>query len=277
MNKVIILFITVIALSSCRKKNIVLENNISFDQEINISYGNDPEQKMDLYTPSSRNKDNTVFIIIHGGGWRAGKKSDLTFFVLSMMKQFPTNVFANIEYRLASEARYGIPSQTQDIQKAIGFLSAQLPKDSRYVLLGNSAGGHLSMLYAYKFDKDKKVKAVVNIVGPSDLSDPNFKTYSDYRFVENRLVDPSSIPAGLSKTDFASPTQWLSQDSPPTISFYGNNDQVIPLSQKRILDSALNKNKVYHRSYEFSGGHLDWNNEKNAPFVINSIYEFLKH
>jgi hypothetical protein len=31
------------------------------------------------------------------------------------------------------------------------------------------------MLYAYHFDADENVKAVINIVGPADLSDKSFK------------------------------------------------------------------------------------------------------
>lgn len=151
----------------------------------------------------------------------------------------------------------------------------------QFILLGNSAGAHLSMLYGYNtlFDVKHrtKIKAIVNIVGPADLSDPNFKNYSDYAFVEKHMIDLSkSTPTDITNQDIPNPVYWINKNSPPTISFYGINDNVIPLSQKKILDSVLNKNQVFSRSYEFSGGHLDWNNEKNAPFVINSISEFLK-
>lgn len=192
------------------------------------------------------------------------------------MEKFPKSVFANINYRLASENRFGIPNQTDDINRVILFLEKTLKYKPNIILLGNSAGGHLSMLYSYKSDGKANIKAVVNIVGPADLSDPSFKNYYDYSFVENHLVDPTLLSKGISMENFASPVYWINKTYPPTISFYGNNDQVIPLSQKKILDSVLNKNQVFNQSYEFSGGHLDWNNEKNAPFVINSISEFLK-
>lgn len=132
------------------------------------------------------------------------------------------------------------------------------------------------MLYSYKSDGKANIKAVVNIVGPADLSDPSFKNYYDYSFVENHLVDPTLLSKGISMENFASPVYWINKTSPPTISFYGNNDTVIPLSQKNILDSTLNKNGIFNQSFEFTGGHLDWVNERNAPFVINSISEFLK-
>jgi acetyl esterase/lipase len=269
-------FLCLIVLFGCKEKTITISKDITFDQQMDISYGEDSEQKMDLYIPKNRDSVKTIFIIIHGGGWKAGKKSNLTYFTLSMMKRFPQSAFANIDYRLATETRFGLPNQTDDIQKAIDYLVGIAPIKSKFVLLGNSAGGHLSMLYCYRFDEKDRIKAIVNIVGLSDLSDPNFKNYSDYSFVENYLADPTAIPKGISMEDFASPVYWVNKNSPPTISFYGNNDQVIPLSQKIILDSALNKNGILNQSYEFAGGHLDWMNEKNAPFLINKIDEFLK-
>lgn len=261
----------------CKEKTINLGKDITFDKQMDVSYGDDPEQKMDHYIPKNRDSVKTIYIIIHGGGWKAGKKSDLTSFTLSMMKRFPQSAFANINYRLATEKRFGFPNQTDDIQNAIDYLVGIAPIKSKFVLLGNSAGGHLSMFYSYRFDEKDRVKAVVNIVGPSDLSDPNFKNYSNYSFVENHLVDPAAIPKGISMKNFASPVYWVNKNSPPTLSFYGNNDKIIPLSQKGILDSVLNKNGVLNESFEFPGGHLDWMNEKNTPFLINKIDEFLRN
>lgn len=264
-------------IGSCKKKTIDLGEKISFESQENISYGKDSEQKMDLYIPKNiSNSKPDVFIMIHGGGWRGGEKSNLSFFTLSMMKKFPTSIFANINYRLASTSRFAIPNQTDDIANTMLYLEKTLHYKPNFILLGNSAGGHLSMLYAYQFDQAKKVKAVINIVGPSDLSDSNFKKYSDYSFVEKHLIDPKILSSDVSMMNFASPTHWITNTSAPTLSYYGLSDQVIPLSQKAILDSLLDKNKVINESFEFNGGHLDWDKEKNAPFLMTKIDEFLK-
>lgn len=92
------------------------------------------------------------------------------------------------------------------------------------------------------------------------------------------MIDATQpTPTDITNIDIPNPVFWINENTPATISFYGNNDQVIPLSQKKILDSVLNKNKVVNQSFEFPGGHLDWDNEKNAPIIINRIDEFLKH
>lgn len=284
MKKHLIFLFLILILIGCKEKTVTLGNNISFDVEKDISYGNNPEQNLDFYIPKTDSVKG-IFVMIHGGGWKAGDKSNLTLFTMSMMEKFPDYAFANINYRLATNNSFILPSQTDDIDSALDFLVKKCNKTKvkpQLILLGNSAGAHLSMLYAYKWfflSKHRtKVKTIINLVGPSDLSDPNFKSYSDYSFVEKHMTDLSQpTPTDLTHQDIANPVYWIKETSPPTISFYGNNDQVIPISQKKILDSVLNKNKIHNQSFEFSGGHLDWNNEKNTPFIINRIDGFLKH
>ncbi|MGE8512517.1 MAG: alpha/beta hydrolase fold domain-containing protein [Chryseobacterium culicis] len=274
---ILICLILIFTWNGCKEKKIELGKDIHFDKEENIHYGNSPEQIMDLYIPAKKSQGKKeVFIIIHGGGWRSGNKSQLTFFTLSLMQKFPDYVFVNMNYRLVSETNYGLPNQMNDIKEVSAFLEKKLRYNPKLILLGNSAGGHLSMLYAYKFDTDKRIKAVVNIVGPADLSDPGFKNYQEYSFVERRLVDPNVSGLGISRIDFASPVKWINENSPPTLSYYGNSDRVIPSAQEKILDSTLNKNQVIHESYQFNGGHLDWDKQPNDQFLIDKIETFLK-
>lgn len=274
---ILISLLTFFLWTGCKEKKISLGHNASFSKEENIHYGNDPDQIMDLYIPEKKSiKKREAFIIIHGGGWRAGDKSQLTFFTLSLMQKFPDHIFVNMNYRLASEKRYALPGQISDIRDVAEFLEKKLKYSPKLILLGNSAGGHLSMMYAYQADTQKKVKAVINIVGPADLSDPGFKKYQDYSFVERRLVDPRVPKLEISRIDYASPAHWIDSASAPTLSYYGNADLVVPLSQKNILDSVFHKHHVRHSSYEFNGGHLDWDKAPNNMFLINAIDQFLK-
>ncbi|MGE8553631.1 MAG: alpha/beta hydrolase fold domain-containing protein [Chryseobacterium jejuense] len=264
-------------LTACKENKISLGNNISFNKEENLHYGNNAEQIMDLYIPNKKSSGKKeVFIMIHGGGWRGGNKSQLTFFTLSMMQRFPDRIFVNMNYRLASATQYAIPNQTEDIKSVITLLKKKLNDKPEVILMGNSAGGHLSMLYAYHFDADKNVKAVINIVGPADLSDEGFKSYEEYSFVEKHLVDAKTLPVKTSAVNFVSPVHWINTNSSPTLSYYGKTDRVVPLSQNKILDSVLSKNNVVHESYEFNGGHLDWDKQPNNTFLMDKIEDFLK-
>lgn len=271
-------FLVLTLLIHCKDKTIHLGKEVFYTCEENISYGKDPEQVLDLYIPKKNSKEKQdVFLIIHGGGWRGGNKSQLTYFMLSLMQKFPNTIFANMNYRLASTSRFALPNQTDDINNAMLFLEKKLNLKPKFILLGNSAGGHLSMFYAYQSDRQKKVKAVINIVGPADLSDPGFKNYDDYSFLEQHLIDPKIVQPHLSLMTFGSPTHWITETSAPTLSYYGTLDHVVPDSQRAILDSVLKKNNVYHESYEFSGDHVGWEKEPFANFLIEKIDGFLKN
>lgn len=261
----------------CKDNKVRLGDNISFVKEADLSYRTDPGQVMDLYIPCKKtDKEREAFVIIHGGGWRSGHKSQLTFFTLSLMQRFPDHIFVNMNYRLASETNYALPDQLSDINEVSKYLEKRFRYNPKLILLGNSAGGHLSMLYAYHSDPLKKVKAVINIVGPADLSDPSFRNYQEYSFVERRLVNPRLPEPGVSQISFASPIHWITAEAPPTLSYYGTTDRVIPLTQEKILDSVLSKNNIIHESYEFNGGHLDWDKNPNNNFLIDKIEVFLK-
>ncbi|UWX59373.1 alpha/beta hydrolase [Chryseobacterium oranimense] len=288
MNKSFVTFLSFLLVcflwTGCKEKTVKLGENTSFNVEENVSYGNDAEQKLDLYTPENRDSIKGIFVMIHGGGWRGGDKSNLTFFALSMMKKFPDYVFANMNYRLANDHSFILPNQTNDIDSALDILvkkSAEMKFKPEFILLGNSAGAHLSMLYGYNSifdDKHRtKVKAIVNIVGPTDLNSNDFRKYSDYSFVEKHMIDSSKpTPTDITSSDIANPVFWISETSPPTISYYGNRDQVIPLSQMKKLDSTLIRRKVKHETYEFNGGHLDWDKTPNDQFLIDKIDAFIK-
>lgn len=262
--------------TGCKEKGADPGNSSLLADTTEVSYGTESDQRMDLYIPrKTTGKD--VFIIIHGGGWRGGRRSQLTVFTHRLMEKFPGNTFVNMDYRLASTWRYALPNQTDDIQHVIDYLEKKLPFRPNYILLGNSAGGHLSMLYAYRYDRKRKVKAVVNIVGPADLSDPGFKSYDDYAFVEKYLVDPEISKNNISLMHSGSPVCWIDKTSAPTLSFYGMKDTVVPISQKKILDSSLQHHQVYHESYTFNGNHVEWQDEPNTPFLISKIELFLRH
>ena len=112
----------ILILYSCEEKTVNFGKDISFDKEMNISYGTDSQQKLDLYIPKNKDSIKGIFVIIHCGGWRAGDKSNLTFFTLSLMQKLPDYAFANMNYRLADVHSFVLPNQTNDIDSALCLL-----------------------------------------------------------------------------------------------------------------------------------------------------------
>ncbi len=63
--------------------------------QLNVAYGTDPQQKMDIYLPAGRTTATTkVMIMIHGGGWTQGDKSEFTTYVDTLKKRIPGYVYA---------------------------------------------------------------------------------------------------------------------------------------------------------------------------------------
>jgi acetyl esterase/lipase len=224
----------------------------------NVAYGTDRQQKMDVYLPANRTTDTKVVIVIHGGAWVEGDKADMAGVAAIVHERFPDYAVVNINYRLATQSSPAFPKQTEDLRKVINFL-----KDSNYTisddyaLVGASAGAHIAMLYSYNYDTASDVKVVCNIVGPADFSDPAYVTHPLYSFAAQALLGTPNVTEQMIAD--VSPINHITAQSPPTITFYGGVDPLIPSSQGPRLEAALDAAGVYNEFYFYpEGGHADW-------------------
>src|SRR5688500_8663861 len=109
-------------ISSCNKSQDATSVNESREL-LNVSYGSDPKQKLDVYLPANRSTDSTVLaIMIHGGTWTSGDKADIAGYITEMRKRLPRYAFANLNYRLASSNQNKFPTQENDIKAVTEFL-----------------------------------------------------------------------------------------------------------------------------------------------------------
>ncbi len=113
---------------------------------VELSYGKDALQKLDYWKPSKIGSPLVIFV--HGGGWKRGDKGNTTGEEKSGHYIQQGYAFASINYRLVPSAT--VEQQAQDVANAIAYLIGQsesLGFDSnRIVLMGHSAGAHLSAL-----------------------------------------------------------------------------------------------------------------------------------
>lgn len=56
MKKNLTILFLVLIIFSCKEKTINISKDITFDKQMDVSYGNDSEQKLDLYIPKTLNK-----------------------------------------------------------------------------------------------------------------------------------------------------------------------------------------------------------------------------
>jgi acetyl esterase/lipase len=149
------LLLSILALTSAlaQKKPVVplrLPDTVS--EKLDLIYATQGEKSdrnlhLDLYSPKSKGPHPTL-LVVHGGGWIGGSKN--SFRDIAVMLASRGYVVANVEYRLATEAKF--PGAVHDIGAAVRWLRANAEKYSidpqRIGAVGGSAGGHLVSMIA---------------------------------------------------------------------------------------------------------------------------------
>ncbi len=245
MRKLITLLSITVVLFSCKKNDTVQPFVLEAKTMLNVSYGNDPLQKLDVYLPADRSTATTkVIILIHGGAWSSGDKSASNPFVDTLKRRLPSYAIININYRLSNGVTNLFPTQEQDVSTAVNFVYSKRSEylvSDKFVLAGESAGGHLSLLQAYKNSTPVKIKAVVSFFGPTDLT----AMYNNYINTSN-----TTLASGLAQVVGATPTTnaaIYTSSSPsnylpgavPTIFFHGSSDPLVSPSQSSNIYQAL--------------------------------------
>lgn len=250
MKHVFLICITALLFTSCQKDflidadAVISPTTIVASTQLNISYGTDPLQKMDLYLPSGRSAATKVMIMIHGGGWSTGDKTELSIYVDTMKKRLPDYAIININYRLAVNATTTFPTQENDVKAALDYIYSKRNEfqiSDKYVLLGVSAGSHLALLQAYKYPSPVKIKAVVDFFGPTDMT-------AMYNDPASAFVPPSSIAQlfnGATPTSNpivysqSSPITFANAQAVPTIILHGGTDPLVKVTQATTLRDKL--------------------------------------
>ena len=212
-----------------------------------VSYGKDSANKMDIYLPANRSVELTKSIIlIHGGGWNAGNKSDLNTYIDSFKRRMPDYAIFNINYRLAGNGNL-FPTQENDVKAAVEFVTGKSKEyginNNKIVLLGASAGAHLALLQAYKYTTPP-IAAVIDFFGPTDLETMYHKPWHPLVPVALQMITGTTPEQNRNIYRQSSPVNFISKTSSPTLIFHGARDQVVSVAQSRLLKQSLEKANV---------------------------------
>jgi len=207
-----------------------------------IAYGPDKENIMDAYIPRDYD-DAKVILYIHGGGWTGGDKGELPESLINELAGKRKYIVVSMNYRLVKDGRNRFPAQIEDITQAMAFISRNAKKyhydGNSFALMGGSAGGHLAMLYAYGYDTARKVKTVIDLWGPTDLSDKAVRAGN--KDADAKVVNLLGVADPQAKLCLdASPYVRVSKESGvPTILFHGEEDPLVDVSQSKKMYQKL--------------------------------------
>lgn len=224
-----------------------------------VEYGrvNGISLRMDASIPSGAEVCPAI-IIVHGGGWVSG---DRRWSVEPLFQPLSRAGFAwfSISYRLATDfSHFG--SAIDDVQQAIRHVKSHAAEyhidPERIALVGESAGGQLAAMAAFRAREDASVKAVVAFYAPSDL----------VSLARNSAYIPSSIRDSVRGTPFEglvlaalaqlSPINNIRAGVPPMLLIHGTADPLVPFSQSREMCERMQQAKATCEVYPIEGlGH----------------------
>ena len=250
-----LLFFFIISIG-CKKAADQSEATLTSRDLQNVSYGNHVRNSLDIYLPERRDAKTPVILLVHGGSWFEGDKSAFT----DLAKYWRDKGYAaaTMNYRFTNTPEKSIhPAQVNDIAKAIEFIGSKSAEwkisSDKFALQGASAGAHLSLLFAYKYDTANKVKAIISMAGPTDLTATGSAGIAQAQVVQ--WLIGSSYQANPSAYAEASPISHVTSNSKPTLLFHGKKDMVVPYQQAVDLKNKLVQFGTVHKlvSYEDTG------------------------
>lgn len=268
-------------LNSCNTKFRVWVGD--HNQKIyNLKYGEHQRQKMDIFLPADYPETSPVVLMVHGGAWTFGKKEHMIQIQKMLFAQNIPSI--NMNYRLVSKRKkITYKQQLEDIGLAIEKFNSLAQKadlqPNNYILLGESAGGHLSLLYGYQHPD--QVKKIISLSGPTDFYSTEYlhSFYSKYTSPTFQKVVGVKFDRNNVSGDFKEASPIANITNVPTLLFQGNTDFLVNQHQGLSMDSALTSLNVPHKLvFMKRTGHVPrfFSKIKRDSIIYPNILEWIK-
>jgi acetyl esterase/lipase len=209
----------------------------------NITFDATHKLKLDVYIPEKVESPRPVFVFIHGGRWKSGKKSQYKFLGRRMANKGVVTVIP--DYRLSPRTEYR--GATTDVATALKWTKDHISDyggdENMIYVAGHSAGGHLAALVSL----DKDYFDSLNILNPVSgtilidafglnmygyLSDERLKKHRTYYAMFGR--NPDGWKDG-------SPLFHVSQSMKPFLIFVGTKSYPIIYESNKEFFEAVRK------------------------------------
>lgn len=251
---------------------VTVPDEIQVEREIEFGNVNGRALHLDLYIPQDRPTPTPAILFIHGGAWKGGKRQDMEFYCVEFARR--GYVTATATYRLSGEAPF--PAAVHDVKCAVRWMRAHASDydidPNRIAVSGNSAGGHLSMMAGFSDDPalegtgghpdvSSSVCAVVNFYGPTDLT----TDFASRQGVLHQFMDNRQLDEARDQYELGSPIRHLDANDPPTLTFHGTIDTVVPIAQADMLDKRMQELGLPHEYERYDG----WPHAMDLAVAVN--------
>jgi acetyl esterase/lipase len=246
---------------------------------INLSYGKDKQQTLDLFLPKVYDTTTSVLIMLHGGAWSLGGKE----YTDKTSKDLRDRGFivVNVDYRYVSKTVHA-EDLLKDIDTAIDYLHS-ISKQKGFStdkinIAGISAGAHLALLYGYTATKN--IKSISALCAPSKFDDTKTVAHIQKLGLAEVISFLADTPYSGDKlnqkiTDI-SPYSKIKQI--PTLLIHGTKDDLVDYQQSVDLYNKLQEKKVKSKLVTMEGkGHdVGMNQPDSEANVLDEITKWIK-
>jgi len=216
---------------------------VSVEESVVFGTGGGRDLHCDVFLPPEPGTDRTAILLVHGGGWSSGDRTQLRGYGILLARL--GFVCVACEYRLSGEAIW--PAQIHDVKAALRFVRANADRygidPDKIAVSGNSAGAHLALMLAGLADGQLEGEG-----GHPGVSTAIAACVAIYPPTELRVAHPKDMIGLLLGGQVtreieieASPLTYATADFPPTMLVHGNADEVVPVSASFAMYHALNR------------------------------------
>lgn len=254
MNKLLVAVALVAFMGCSSSKKMV--TNIAEEKFINVTYGADTRNIMDVFLPASRTSNTPFVLLIHGGAWVGYSKDYVNDYRDTLLNN--GIAVASINHRYANDSTIHYPQMLEDVNNALDYCMAHAnqwnTRNDGFTMAGVSSGGHLALLYG--FTSTKKINAIVEFCAPTNLADTAVLNYT----VKIKLIDVIQKMTGKKyeegtplDTAFANSSPITHVKNIPVLIVHGNADPVVSYSQTLQLNQRLKEKGVVHKLVTIPG------------------------
>ena len=280
-------FIFACNILSCKKlPETVISETDTYYSYVNISYGDHERHYLDLVIPKDDNVSGGMILYIHGGGWIGGDKE----VHLDALKSNADRgyISAAINYRYADGKKVTCEDILDDIEAALveikKICNSRNIEVDKVMLAGGSAGGHLSLMYAYTRVDTAPITpvAVASYAGPTDLYESDFYITSyveDIKKMISKISGVDIVNGNIADYEnellIASPISYVDENTVPTLICHGTVDDVVPYNNATKLYELLCEYGIDCELITFkNSGHGLESDPEASKYSDQRFYEF---
>jgi para-nitrobenzyl esterase len=320
MNKLFIFLMLLTAFSSCKKDKttdtivsntmsvkssstytVVVEQNVKYGeglshQTLNSTSYTIRDLQLDVYKPANNTKRKPAILLIHGGGFSGGDKSDVN--IVNLANYFASRgwVAFSINYRLQGDkgtvpetwiqyAQSSVPLANQsqfmamypahrDAKAAMRWLIANADNyniDTNYITVGGGSAGAI-MATTLGITNTTDFSNEISLNNDPSLSTTNLnKTYTIKTILDfwgsGVAVTANNNIYGYNRFD---PTD------PPIMIAHGTNDQTVLYSEALLLKDIYTSTGASYKLYTLENrGHGPWDAIVNGKKLEELSFDFI--